>query len=181
MKFVTKNSVFSFLLIILFLSACGVAEDDNSQNSEINSISENNNAKSAKDETLDLGKLVNLPFIPQETVFREDDVTSKSNSNENNARSNVVGKKLTAVLQFTKEDAQAIIAQAEKIRPPVPNKLAPESWYPPELVAASQSTGSEMINGISYAADAFYKSPYTTGKITRITETDYFVLELSSN
>lgn len=180
MKFVTKNLIFSFVLVVLFFTACGVAENDNSQNSEIKSISENNNAKSARDETLDLGKIINLPFTPEETVFREDDLTSQSNSNEKDAKPIITGKKLTAVLQFTEEDTEQIVAQAEKIKPPVPFELAPESWFPPELIAASQATGDEMIKGKTYAADAFYKPPYIKGKLTRINDTDYFVLELFS-
>lgn len=179
MRFAAKNLFFTFILTLLFFTACGVAENNtNSQDSEINSISANNDAKSAKDETLDLGKIINLPHTPEETVFREDDLTKPANSDDKNAKPIVTGKKLTAVLQFTEEDTEQIIAQAKKIKSPVANELAPESWFPPELVAASQSTGDEMIKGKAYAADAFYKPPYNNGKITRINDTDYFVLEL---
>jgi len=33
---------------------------------------------------------------------------------------------------------------------------------------------------LSYPANAFYLEPYTDGRITRIENTDYFVLELTA-
>ena len=180
MKFVTKKLIFSLFLSIFLFAACETAENDNSQNSNTNSISANNNAKSAKDETLDLGKIITLQFTPEETVFREDQLKSQTNANDD-AKPVVTGKKLTAVLQFTEEDTEQILAQAEKYKKPVPAELAPESWFPPELVAASQSTGDETIKGNAYAANDFFKPPYTSGKLTRIADTNYLVLELLSN
>ena len=181
MKFVTKKLIFPFVLCIFLFAACSEVKNDNSQILNANSISANNNAKSAKDETLDLGKLITLPFTPEDIVFREDKIKPQTNSNEDNTTPVVTGKKLTAVLQFTDEDTAKIITQAEKYKNPVPAELAPESWFPPELVAASQSTGDETIKGNAYAANDFFKPPYTSGKLTRIADTNYLVLELFAN
>ena len=52
---------------------------------------------------------------------------------------------------------------------------------PPELIAQSQGSGDEILKGKSYAANEFFSESYKNGKITRINDTDYFILELTSN
>jgi hypothetical protein len=58
--------------------------------------------------------------------------------------------------------------------------LTVESWYPNELIAQGELTGESTVKGQSYSAEPFLNPPYTKGKITRVENTDYFILQISS-
>ena len=87
---------------------------------------------------------------------------------------------MTAVLHYLPEDTPKLIALTEKHKPAEAVELEVESWFPAELIAQSQTSGNETIKGNAYAANDFLQSPYSTGRITHISGTDYFVLELST-
>jgi hypothetical protein len=120
------------------------------------------NANSVKTNTEELSMLINMPY-------EADDVAWKQKAHN----------KLTAVLLFSSEKANKIAAEAAQHQPPKNVTLSSESWFPPELIAQSDVTGDDSLNGVSYAADAFFQEPYTSGRIVRIDGTDYFVLELN--
>lgn len=130
----------------------------------------------SKDDTAELGRIIELPFTPEDAVWREE--TSGDQTGDN--RTQPPGeRKLVAILKFTSEDAKKIVEQAERHQPPSGTKLNVESWFPPELIAKSQSSADKTIEGATYAANDFFRSPYLKGKITRISDTNFFVLELS--
>ena len=131
-----------------------------------NSISTSNSAKStpAKTNAEELRMLVIIPFETEDIVWKEDETN----------------KKLVAVLRFSPSDAAKVVADAEKIRPAQPANLPSESWYPAELVAQSSTSGDSTLNGKSYAANNFLQPPFKTGTLTRIDNTDYFILEASA-
>lgn len=83
-------------------------------------------------------------------------------------------------MKFKTGDADKIAAQAEKISPPQPAQIETETWYPEELTAQSQLSGDESLKGTTFAANDFLQPPYVNGKLTRVENTDYFVLELTS-
>ncbi|MDQ3042529.1 MAG: hypothetical protein M3R11_09180, partial [Acidobacteriota bacterium] len=74
-----------------------------------------------------------------------------------------------------------IVASAERYKTPAPADIDAEDWFPPELVAKSQESGDASLKGIGYAANDFLQPPYSNGRLTRINDTDYFVLELFSS
>ncbi len=84
-------------------------------------------------------------------------------------------------MKFTTEQADEIVKRAETYKAPVAVQMEAEEWFPPELIAQSGASGDDTIKGNSYAANDFVKTPYTGGKLTRIVNTDYFVLELITN
>ena len=73
-----------------------------------------------------------------------------------------------------------VVAAAAQHRPPVPEKLATESWFPPELISQGDISGESALNGQSYAANDFIRPPYSEGKLIRIENSDYFILELTA-
>jgi hypothetical protein len=150
-----------FLTVIAFSGCVGAAKTANTA-----AVSNTNpdNSNSAKTNEEELGLTVNIPYKLEDNVWKED----------------TAHKKLTAVLQFSAEDAVKIVTEATKMQPPQPTTLSPASWYPPELIAQSEMSGDDTIDGIAYAADAFFEVPYDSGRIVRIKGTDYFVLELSA-
>ncbi|HEY0429261.1 MAG TPA: hypothetical protein VGC76_15885 [Pyrinomonadaceae bacterium] len=167
MKSFQTKVFFVFLATAFALSACGGSGGTNQNaNSANQSSNVNTNSNLTKDDAEEFAKSVNLPFVPEEVVWRETDAAS--------------GKKMIAVLRFSAAAAQTIAAQAEKYKPSARDAIDAEDWFPPELVAQSQQSGDEVLKGTSYAANDFYSEIYKNGKLTRVNDTNYFVLELTN-
>jgi hypothetical protein len=167
MKFFQTNLLFVFLAGAFFLSGCGGSGNVNQTvNSANQAANADTNSNITKDDTEDLGKIVSLPYVPEEAAWRE---TGSQNT-----------KKLIAVLKFSAQDAQAIVAQAEKYKPSEPAELEAENWFPPELIAKSQQSGDESLKANAYAANDFISREYKDAKLARINETNYFVLEMTN-
>ena len=116
------------------------------------------------DKVEELAMLVKLPIEPEEVAWKEDP-----------------GKKqLVAVLRFSPENAGKLVAEIEKNGQPAIEDLPVENWYPAELVAQGELTGESTVRGTSFPAESFLNPPYTKGKITRVENTDYFILQISS-
>ena len=108
--------------------------------------------------------LVRLPFVPEEVAWEEKPEQ----------------KKLVAVLRFSPENAAKMAAEVAKNGQASADTLTVESWYPNELIAQGELTGESTVKGQSYPAEPFLNPPYTKGKITRVENTDYFILQISS-
>ena len=155
-------------------SACSGNDSKNSNSANSNTaLNDQANVEIVpQDDVEELGAIVRLPIVPEETIYIENFL--------NNANIPPDKRKLVAVLKFSNENAAQVVAQVEKHQPAAPADVDAEMWFPPELIAKSQETGDEYLKGTAYAADGFLQSPYTNGRLTRINETNYFVLELTS-
>ena len=167
----------SVLLTTVFLCAsCGVGVESN-QNTPVSGEDQNITRNiGVKDDFVELSKQINVPFEPVEVVWQEDNLTNKNTENQTPA-SNV--RRIVAVLQFSAEDSNRLIAQAEKYAPVKSAVIDAESWFPVELIAQSQLSGDETLKGKAYAADDFFLVPFNKGTFTQIDNTNFFVLELT--
>ncbi len=177
-----KSSSTKLIPLIIFvtfiISGCGVNKNDNANISAANNQAvENDNKNIPKDDVEGLERIVKLPIQPEEATWRED---NSDNQSGNNNLSAPPGGKLTAVLKFSAEDAQKLVEQIDKSQPPTAAEVDAESWFPPELIAKSQESGDESLKGTAFSVSDFLQEPYKNGKMIRINETDYFVLELTS-
>lgn len=174
--FFTALTIFAALF-----AACSESSnvaDSNASNRTANVADETRTAVS--DDLSELATLVRLPEIPvnpetadePETRDREEVVWQEIET------ANPKGKKLIAVLRYSPEITAQIVESAEKHRPAAPADVDAETWFPPELVAKSQETGDEALKGNSFSANDFLQPPYVNGRLTRINDTNYFVLEL---
>jgi len=183
MKFTFVNLAILSLLIVLFLSACGnnglTNESNNSSAENANQLAAANteNANSVKDDIAELGKIIKLQLLPEEVNYWEENLTKTDGDSQLIVQN---GKKIIAVLKFSPDNAAQLTNQIEKIKSPTDSEIDAESRFPAELIARSQLSGDESLKGKSYAADDFFQTPYTNGKITRIENSDYFVLELTT-
>lgn len=170
------------LAVLLCATACS---DSNVVNSNAANQTVNSGDKKraeVSDDLAGLSALVRLPEVPSrsetadepETRDREEVVWHEVET------SDPKGKKLTAVLKYSPEVTAKIIESAEKHKPAALADVDAEDWFPPELVAKSHEAGDAALKGVEYAANDFLQPPYTTGRLTRINNTDYFVLELFS-
>jgi hypothetical protein len=154
----------SILLTSHLLLACsGPAANSNAANSNASNSGKLDQA-GPKDNIEELGLLVRLPFQPEEVAWKEKPEQ----------------KKLIAVVRFSPENAQKMAAEVAKNGPPSPETLAVESWFPNELIAQGELTGESILKGQSYPAESFLNPPYTNGRITRVEDTDYFIIQISS-
>ncbi len=163
MKILRTVVILALFLSAMAFSGCG-DENKNANSATLLSNGSLENANSAKTNVEELGLQVNIPYEPEDIVWKE-----AANH-----------KQIIAVLRFSAEDANKIVAEAAPRQAPQNVKLSSDSWFPAELIAQSEMSGDDSLNGLAYAADSFYQEPYTSGRIMRIEGTDYFVLELSA-
>lgn len=179
MNFSPAKLIFVFFFSLFLLNSC--AKNESSQNSVKAAVqninNENDNKSLPKDNIEELEKIIKLPLPPEEVTWRETELNAKGNDNSVSA----AGKKLTVVLKYTAENADKIVEQAGKYRSAAASDVDAEDWFPAELIAQSQLSGDETLKGTAFPADDFLQTPFTGGKLTRINETDYFVLELTAS
>ncbi len=158
---------------MVFSNACSGNKTDNVNSSASNNRQTANSISEivAQDDVEELAKIIKLPAAPSEATYSEINPNSGAMSS----------KKLVVILKFSTADANQIAANAERFNPPAPADVDAENWFPPELVAKSQETGDASLKGVEYAANDFLQPPYASGRLTRINDTDYFVLELFSS
>jgi hypothetical protein len=142
--------------------ACGAGQENSNTSANANTAQADSN--STKTNVEELGMLINVPYESEEVFWRDD----------------AKHKKIVAVLRFSQPEANRLIVDAEKVRPPQQVNINPESWFPPELVAQSETSGDDTLSGKAYAANAFFQDTYSEGRIIKIEDSDYFILELSS-
>ena len=164
MQFSRFAAPLSFLLAIQILTGCGSpARNVNTGNASASANSSSTSKIVPKDNVEEFAILVHLPYEPEEVAWTEDPT----------------GKTLTAVVRFSPENTAKMSAEAAKLGAATPETLSVASWYPAELIAQGELSGESTLQGTSYPAESFLNPPYTQGKLTRIENTDYFILHIS--
>jgi len=162
-----RPSLLAALLTPLILIATFTNCSSTGSNTAVNGAGANTSTAAnagPHDNVEELAMLVKLPVEPEEVAWKE----------------NPAQKKLVAVLRFSPENAGKLVAEIERTGQPTVETLPVESWYPAELVAQGELTGESTVTGTSFPAESFLNPPYTKGKITRVENTDYFILQISS-
>jgi hypothetical protein len=154
-----------FLLILvifacIFAAGCGGHAGISNSNAAPGQAENTNTAKTNVEE---LSMLINVPYEVEDIVWKED----------------AAHKHLTAVLRLSTQDADKAIAEAATHGTPQHIAVPSESWFPAELVAQSDLSGDDTLRGTAYAADAFFQEPYTSGRLVRVDDSDYLILELN--
>lgn len=163
MKILRTVVILALFLCAMLNPGCG----GGNKNANLGSAVSNGpleNTNSAKSNIEELSLQVNVPYEAEDIVWKE----------------TADHKQIIAVLRFSSEDANRVVAEAAPRQAPQNVILSSETWFPAELIAQSEMSGDDSLNGLAYAADRFYQEPYTSGRIVRIEGTDYFVLELSA-
>ena len=179
MNFVLKY--FCLLSIIISLAACdannGQNSAENSQNTNSNQNSADPKKISANDNIEELEITIKIPFHPEEVLWNEENLGIQTGENRIPSQNE---KKLTAVFKFTPEDSAKIVAQASSKKAATPTEIPVETWFPAELIAQSELSGDDTLKGNVYVADDFFQAPYLDGRLIRMENSNYFVLELFS-
>ncbi len=177
------------LPLIIFLSLFVSCVSNNTSNQVAN---KNNNTSEiaeaparANDDAEELARKIKLPLTPDELFWVE----------EAAAKTGVIGpdgiknippspdpntKMLIAVLKFSDVNSDALTSQVQKIAPPQDVSIEPEEWFPAELIAESETAGDQSLKGKQYSAQDFLQPPYIKGRLIKLEQRGYFVLELST-
>jgi hypothetical protein len=160
------------LFVLLFATSCSDSNNANANNAnQTGNVNSKNPA--AKDNAEELSTLINLPIVPDE---KNDERVEWREESENPK-----GKKLTAILKYNEANTAQIIALVEKHKPGAPVQIGVEEWYPEELTAQTQLSGNESLKGVAYEARDFYHPPYNQGRLIKIDESNFFILELTGD
>lgn len=173
-------SMLTFSLVLIGCNSndsAANAVNASAQNANLDGNSNVENSALAKDDVDELGKIIQLPIVPEEATYWIDSAAKQDDSNQKNTSG---AKTLVAVLKYSPEKSAELSAELEKIKLPVDARIDADNRFPAELIARSQLSGDETLKGKTYSATNFTNSPYKKGKITRIEDTNYFVLELNT-
>ncbi|MBS1770472.1 MAG: hypothetical protein JSS77_12475 [Acidobacteria bacterium] len=157
---IVKNIRILFILLALTALSC-MSPRDNSNRTQNSNVNVNADANSANSNLEELRLLINVPYETEDLAWKKEDGSEK----------------IVAVLRFAPEDADKIAAESGPAAGKV--SLSPESWYPSELTAQSETSGDNGLEGTAYDPKLFVLAPYTQGRLVRIDGTNYFLLELS--
>lgn len=163
--------ILALIAAIQLIGACsGGSSTPGSNNAASNAEQANANRavepgmEGAKDNAEELGTLVKMPYEPEDLAWKE--------------YPNGPGRRLLAVFQLTDEDSRRLIDSTSKIRPGSPVSITSEKWFPKELVTQNEMSGDSGIQATAYAADEFLQPPYAEGTLSRVDNTNFFVLEV---
>lgn len=120
--------------------------------------------KKANDKAEELGMLINFTLLPEDIVWQQVDSP----------------KKITAVFRLDEEETKKLGDQLAARSQGAAKSVMVEDWFPAELIAGGEATGGSTLDGTAYPADDFYQAPFSQGTITRINNTDFFVLEIAA-
>lgn len=124
-----------------------------------------------------LSQHIALPVRPAAVLWRQE-VLGKQNS----AVPGPTDQRLVAVLKYDEKDARALIekVRGESKETGVGN-VDVEPWFPEEVKKlARKDDDGTILEGAAYEADSFLRAPYSSGKLVRAGETNYFVLKIFS-
>lgn len=156
-----------FALLTLVVVSCGPSDGGpkNTSNAQTDGPSEAGGCLKTNLEELSL--LITIPYDAEDVLdisFCEDKAS----------------KRLTAVLRFAEDDTTKLTTDLQKLGAPAEATIETEDWFPDELKGQSELRGETALKGKSYPANPFFLEPYSSGRITRIDGTEFFVLELTA-
>lgn len=163
MLFLRRISPAVLLLSAITFSSCSApAGNSSSANAKTNRVA--SVPKKANDKAEELGMLINFTVEPEDMLWQQIDSP----------------KKIIAVFRLDAEETKKLVDQLAARSPGAAKSVTVEDWFPPELIAGGETSGSSTVDGTAYPADDFYQAPYSQGTITRVNNTDFFVLEISA-
>lgn len=188
MKFPAMKSFIGFSTIVFLFASCvspeESVEDSNTLRPKVNTninadlANVNSNANVAEDDLLKLKDIINLPFEPEFNDYRQEPLVESVSSNRVPGPTD---KKLTVVLKFSAKDTEKLMTELKKSKkPPFETETEAEDWFPAELIAKRETSGDGTLKGVGYSSEKFTKTPFNTGTLIYIKDTDYFVLILQT-
>lgn len=130
-----------------------------------------------KTDLAELEKIINLPVRPSEVKW-----TQEIFDNSKGAVAAPSDKRLTVLLKYDEKSAAEL---SKKITPEIAEtslgSAEIKNWFPDEVKKQAQTgDGKIFLEGAKFPVNAFARQPYSDGKLIRVGNSDYFVLNLFS-
>ena len=170
-KLLKPLSIAALAASAVLFAACGNAPDQTSANTEKRPA-----AVATKDSIDEFLLLVKLPFEPVEVTWREEPMRSADGSPLPDRGE----RRIRAVIRFSPEDSAKFLTELERSEAKEV-QIAAEEWFPAELKAQSEVSGSNTVSGRSFSARELLTTPYSDGRIVKVEGNDYFLLEMFAN
>lgn len=161
MRFRKVTAFLTTILTFSLLLSCGGDAVENANNATGNTAAVTSKANTNAEE---LGLLINFAWETEDLAWKRDDAK----------------KTLIAAFRLSPEDARKLSDQLSSNGEGAPKEVAVEDWFPAELVAQGESSGSSTVPATAFPASDLYQPPFTQGTISRVDSTDYFVIELNA-
>jgi hypothetical protein len=159
-----KHFVYLFVLFaMLIFTACNEEVETNSNNKAGSKVQTQKQIGETNDDVDDLAEVIKLPLLPEDVVWQQFEMQG--------------GKKIIAVIRFTPEDTATVLAQSKAGEKA---EIAAERWFPQELTAQSDISGDQVLHGTIYATNIFFKDSFNKGRIVKLDNSDYFIVELTT-
>jgi hypothetical protein len=164
MLFLRRFSPAALLLSARIFTSCSAPADNSSSANENQGHRVASIPTKANDKAEELGMLINFTLEPEDILWQQSESP----------------KKIVAVFRLDQEDSKKLVDQLAAKGQGAARSVIVEDWFPAELIAGGETTGGSSVDGTAYPADDFFLAPFTQGTITRINETEFFVLELTA-
>jgi hypothetical protein len=183
----TDQSKFSFMpvliIIALLMTACGsmssqaVINADNQPNASRNMNESTAKNVEVKTDLEGLEKQINLPVRPSEVKW-----TAEFFDNSKGIIPGPSDYRLTALLKYDDTDIAELIKKlSTEISDTSLGNTDVKLWFPENVKKEAKTIdGRTYLEGAKYSPTAFFRAPYQNGNVTRVGDTNYFVLNLSS-
>ena len=123
-------AILSFFATCTLLCGCVGGRDEKANSRAPSAVNTSNqNTSAARSNVEELSLLVNVPYETEDVVWKEFPAS----------------KKVVAVLLFTKEIAEKVVADAQTHGAGQNATLAAEPWFPDELIAQSEMSGDGTL------------------------------------
>jgi hypothetical protein len=164
MLFLKRSAPASLLVSLLIFTSCTAPAGNSSSANENQGNRVASVPRKANDKPEELGMLINFTVEPEDIVWQQSESP----------------KRIVAVFRLEEEDTKKFADQLKTKSPGAARSVTVEDWFPAELIAGGETTGGSSVDGTAFPADDFFQAPFTQGTITRINDTDFFVLELTA-
>jgi hypothetical protein len=170
MLYIRISLILALLAAVQLMSGCSGRPASSTNNAATAADQANANREiepgmeGAKDNAEELAGLVKMPYEPEDLAWKE--------------YSTAQGRRVLAVFQLTDDGARKLVEASSRVRPGRPVSITTEKWFPKELVTQSEMSGESGIQATSYAADEFLQLPFSEGSVSRVDNTNFFVLEV---
>ena len=165
MTFPRYGAIITFLIFAALLTGCNGDDPYANNTAASNSPVTRSNGDAARTDVEDLSLLIRVPFKP-------DDLVWKASADK---------KKIVAVFRFDPEDTPKLLAEIGGSAAGEAVNVDVEPWYPDELATQGEFSSEGRVSGKAYQATPFYQDPYKNGRVIQIDNTDFFVVEITSN
>lgn len=155
------TAIFTVISFSIVGSGC-VNESREENSAPANTVTEAQ-ASAARTNVEELSLVIDVPYETEDIVWKY-----------------VSETRVLAVMRFSAQDSDRVVAEAQGNGLGEKVSLAVETWFPAELIAQAETSGDNALTGLSYPANSFFQDPFNAGRISRVEGSDYFILEIFS-